>query len=425
MNIFSRTSAIPLCARLVLVLQALASCGSLNSFNANSVPGAVTKIALQYSLPGTRITFCFEFAAPHTRRDSSSVEGCQPDSSELPDLGFQTLERLDSHLDIMATFAKSTYNASTYASFRPTYPPRLFQAVYDYHARTPRAGWAKAVDLGCGTGQATTVLAERFQHVIGVDPSQKMITQAQSQSQAPSSPSSEPGSAVVAARDVGSLNYRVGNAEELSFLEDESVDLITAGQAAHWFKYDELWPELARVLKRGGSIAFWGYSEFRLPAHPHLTPQITLYSATPSNPAGVGAYWEQPGRSIVEAHLTAVRPPPSLFASQERIHFAGAHDLGNAGKEVDGDRIRVEEAILSKRFTWESMEGYLRTWSSFHAYVQAHPTPSADANAQENSDSEGGDAVTRFLDVLKKGTGEGVQELELEWPLTLVLAKKA
>jgi len=190
----------------------------------------------------------------------------------------------------MATFAKSTFNASTYASFRPTYPPKLFKIVYDYHARHPQAGWNKAIDLGCGTGQATTVLAERFKDVTGLDPSEKMVTQAQALSSA------------------DSPAYRVGNAEELSFLDDESVDLITAGQAAHWFKYDKLWPELARVLKRGGSVAFWGYSEFRLPAYPHLTPQITLFSATPSNPEGVGAYWEQPGRSIVEAHLITEKP---------------------------------------------------------------------------------------------------------------------
>jgi len=62
------------------------------------------------------------------------------------------------------------------------------------------------------------------------------------------------------------------------------------------------------------------------------------------------------------------------------------------------------------------MEGYFRTWSSVHAYTSEHP---------EDMKSEDGDLVKRFLNVLKEGAGEGVQELDVEWPLTLILAKKA
>lgn len=78
------------------------------------------------------------------------------------------------------------------------------------------------------------------------------------------------------------LAYRVGKGEDLSFIEDSSVDLITVGQAAHCelssispsdalflsadqilyrsgFDFDFIWNELGRVLKPGGSVAFWGY----------------------------------------------------------------------------------------------------------------------------------------------------------------------
>lgn len=30
-----------------------------------------------------------------------------------------------------------------------------------------------------------------------------------------------------------------------------------AAQAAHWFDWGKLWPEAARVLKPGGSLASW------------------------------------------------------------------------------------------------------------------------------------------------------------------------
>lgn len=52
----------------------------------------------------------------------------------------------------MATFAKSTFNASVYSASRPTYPKQLFDHIFNYHRRKPNAGWGRAIDLGCGTG---------------------------------------------------------------------------------------------------------------------------------------------------------------------------------------------------------------------------------------------------------------------------------
>lgn len=76
----------------------------------------------------------------------------------------------------MATFAKSTFNASIYASARPTYPKQLFDLIFRYHEEgrlpphlqgspkqnggekgssrpTLKPRWDLALDLGCGTGE--------------------------------------------------------------------------------------------------------------------------------------------------------------------------------------------------------------------------------------------------------------------------------
>ncbi|KAI0049342.1 hypothetical protein FA95DRAFT_1604467, partial [Auriscalpium vulgare] len=77
----------------------------------------------------------------------------------------------------MTTFAKTTFNTARYAAARPTYPRQLYDFVFQYHERTRGAKWDTALDLGCGTGQATVELTP-FKRVVGVDPSAKMIESA-------------------------------------------------------------------------------------------------------------------------------------------------------------------------------------------------------------------------------------------------------
>lgn len=64
-------------------------------------------------------------------------------------------------------------------------------------------------------GQVATGLAGKFEQVVGVDPSNTMIATAQALS------SSLPSKVAP--------TYRVGNSEDLPFLEDNSVDLVTVG----------------------------------------------------------------------------------------------------------------------------------------------------------------------------------------------------
>lgn len=55
-----------------------------------------------------------------------------------------------------------------------------------------------------------------------------------------------------------SIRYEVSNAETLpSFIKDSSVDLVTSGQAAHWFDMKAFWKEAARITKPGGTFAIW------------------------------------------------------------------------------------------------------------------------------------------------------------------------
>lgn len=54
--------------------------------------------------------------------------------------------------------------------------------------------------------------------------------------------------------DYPNLTFRKSPEESLTFLENESFDLLVAGQAAHWFDTAKLFPEMGRELRKRGNL---------------------------------------------------------------------------------------------------------------------------------------------------------------------------
>ncbi|KAJ7654386.1 hypothetical protein DFH06DRAFT_513091 [Mycena polygramma] len=324
----------------------------------------------------------------------------------------------------MATFAKRTFDAARYAASRPTYPRSLFESILTYHKQSlnmpgSAARWDHALDLGCGTGQATVELLRPppkegemiqpffeeeplgFNFVTGVDPSAKMIEQARAFTQ-------------TLGERAGGFEFVQSPAEQLGFLEDEQVDMVIAAQAAHWFDWERLWPELSRVLTYGGTAAFWVYSEFRLPQYPHLTPLITEYAQGTDPRTSLGPHWEA-GRSILNNHLLDIAPPPTGWTDVNRVFFTGKHFPELPQPHLD--------PIMRRTMTWsgDGLDGYLRTFSALHRFHDAYP---------EDLQRADGDIATRFLRQLMAaaqvpaGPEGEAQEVEVEWPLALVIARK-
>ncbi|KAI4598060.1 hypothetical protein KJ359_003869 [Pestalotiopsis sp. 9143b] len=144
------------------------------------------------------------------------------------------------------TFKEYTHEqGESYATGRPGYSPKLFRTIVDHHVATG-GKLDLVVDVGCGTGQATRDLAPFFAHAVGLDASEGMINSARaSVKSSASAPRFEVSAAEVLGTDL-----------ETPILEN-SVDLLTAATAAHWFDMDGFWHRAARVLKPGGTVALW------------------------------------------------------------------------------------------------------------------------------------------------------------------------
>ena len=96
-----------------------------------------------------------------------------------------------------------------YSKFRPCYPSSLFDTIHSFGSFNESK---LAVDIGCGTGQVSNILAELFTTVIAVDPSSSQIEAAKSKSQ----------------KD--NVQYFITAGENLHMVDDNSVDLVTIAQ---------------------------------------------------------------------------------------------------------------------------------------------------------------------------------------------------
>jgi len=202
--------------------------------------------------------------------------------------------------------------AAEYAAFRPHYPKSLFA-----YLATLCSQHELALDCGTGNGQAAVEIAEYFTRVIATDPSSAQIERATPQR---------------------NIEYRVARAEA-SGLPAQSVDLVTAAQALHWFDAAAFFAEATRVLKRDGAIAIWGYGDPILDT-PRLQDLLHEF-----NRGKLERYWSAERRYLLDGYSTIDFPFVELTSPQFELR---AH------------------------WTLNQLLGYLRTWSATAKYVEQH-----------------------------------------------------
>ncbi|XP_059139911.1 putative methyltransferase DDB_G0268948 [Physella acuta] len=128
--------------------------------------------------------------------------------------------------------------ANLYATYRPSYPQEIYDQIMAYHLENSLNGRQLAVNVGCGTGISTLPLVNYFDKVIGTDISEDMMAHVP--------------------KDIPKLECHVSFAEDLEFLEDRSVDLVTIATALHWVDEKRFFSEVRRILKPGGTLAVYG-----------------------------------------------------------------------------------------------------------------------------------------------------------------------
>ena len=132
--------------------------------------------------------------------------------------------------------------------------PRLRPAL-DLLARIPLEKPGEIVDLGCGTGNVTCLLAERWPQarITGVDSSPEMLKKAN--------------------ETPGVIDWVEGDAAD--WRPQRPVDLLFSNAALHWLDHhDRLFPCLVDCLKPGGYLAVQIPNNYRNPSHTLLAEAV-------------------------------------------------------------------------------------------------------------------------------------------------------
>lgn len=244
-----------------------------------------------------------------------------------------------------SAYTNTKYDAAGYQLFRPTYPDSLYEHLSSYIGCTKPA---LAVDLGCGTGQATKALASKVSKVYGVDISEAMIKQAKEQPDLPSN-----------------VDYLVGNDTTLlDTFAPHSVDLLTVAEAFHYMSFPGFLDSVHRILKPNGVLAVWSY---------YMPAIILNESDTKSGYTQAGdmisrlnfetlsPYWEKRQHNLDDMYAS-IKFPPNQFKDVER-------------QVNDNDKLRPGQPfeLVRNDMKYRDVINLVRTWSSYHNWKRAHP----------------------------------------------------
>ncbi len=133
----------------------------------------------------------------------------------------------------MQSVERFSSRVENYARYRPGYPSAIVDLLRDECGLTSESIIA---DIGSGTGKLSELFLANGNVVIGVEPNAAMRQAAE----------------LIFA---DSNNFRsIDGTAESTTLDNESVDLVIAGQAFHWFDPPKAREECKRILKTGGWV---------------------------------------------------------------------------------------------------------------------------------------------------------------------------
>jgi SAM-dependent methyltransferase len=129
--------------------------------------------------------------------------------------------------------------AELYDRVRPGYPDALIE---DAIVLSGTLSSARLLEIGCGTGQATSAFAARGLRIVGIEPGASLAR-------------------IARQRFTGTDTVTIVEHTFESWpLEPEAFDLVAVAQAFHWLSPEMRFTKAAAALRPGGALAVFGNS---------------------------------------------------------------------------------------------------------------------------------------------------------------------
>ncbi len=193
--------------------------------------------------------------------------------------------------------------AGAYAQHRPSYPAQLARTLAELAPARRRA-----LDVGCGSGQFSILLAPHFESVTATDVSAQQLARAPHHAR---------------------VHYRCEAAESMSG-EPNSMDLISAAQCAHWFDLPGFYREVRRIAVTDAVVALISYGVMDLEGE--VGERFTQF------------YWSQ-------VHE---------FWPAQRHHV----ESGYAEIEFPFTEVTIAPSCIEREWNLQQLLGYVRTWTA-------------------------------------------------------------
>lgn len=235
-------------------------------------------------------------------------------------------------------FADSSH-AEKYANLRPKVPSSVADAVVNFMKQGKDQPSADLViDIGCGSGQSTSIFAPHFTKALGVDPSESQIKFAKQHNQ------------------TSNVEFQVGSAESLP-VASSSTSLVVAMTAAHWFDLDQFYDECRRMLMPGGVITLG--IDGHIPDFTSMRSQIWPDAAENS-------------AKVLQLQKLVDDFEASLDWSPRVQHFKDRYRNLQMPRE-DFEIERREDCFQDVSWSLEEVLMFFTTWSGYNSFMTKNP----------------------------------------------------
>lgn len=214
-----------------------------------------------------------------------------------------------------------------YEKYRPEYPQELCRHAIDQLSNKKRY-----LDIAVGTGKILLSFCENFEEVKGIDLSEQMLSVASANVQ--KFMESHPTHSIVLSKN-----------HVMDLSEEEKFDLITVGQALHFFPGEAILRKIRNMLNEGGMFMTFGY---------------VLREVKSENPLENEVFYEFYNKML----------PYFTFDMYELHHHYS--DKTKYPFEAVFEKVDRKQTDLVLSLTKEEYINYLKTWSAYNIYVDKH-----------------------------------------------------